>query len=111
MLYLSKLESKLDESLSKETRESLTEWIGFKRNKPKTRTMKTAVEWMVKQLNINGTVIPMEIEYKAKEMEKERIIKTYEVGISRGINYDEDVYHKNNWRSGEKYYNETFKSE
>jgi hypothetical protein len=48
---------------------------------------------------------------QAKEMEKERIIKTYEVGISRGINYDEDVYHKNNWRSGEQYYNETFKSE
>lgn len=34
MLYLSKLESKLDESLSKETRESLTEWIGHKKNKP-----------------------------------------------------------------------------
>jgi hypothetical protein len=39
-LYLSKLESKLDKALSKETRESLTDWIGFKRNKPKTtRTM------------------------------------------------------------------------
>ena len=34
MLYLSKLESKLDEALSKETRESLTEWIGHKRKKP-----------------------------------------------------------------------------
>jgi len=35
----------------------------------------TAVEWMVKQLNINGTVIPMEIESKAKEMEKEQKIE------------------------------------
>lgn len=32
-LYLSKLESKLDKALSKETRESLTNWIGFKRKK------------------------------------------------------------------------------
>jgi hypothetical protein len=51
-LYLSKLESKLDKALSKETRESLTEWIGFKRNKPQTtRTMKAidkeGVEWLV----------------------------------------------------------------
>jgi len=35
----------------------------------------TAVEWMVKQLNINGTVIPMEIESKAKEMENEQSLK------------------------------------
>jgi len=41
-LYRSKLESKLDKALSKQTRESLTEWIGFKRNKPQTtKTMKT----------------------------------------------------------------------
>ena len=33
MLYLSKLAQKLDESLSKETRKSLTEWIGNKRKK------------------------------------------------------------------------------
>ena len=33
-LYISKFESKLDKALSKETRESLTEWIGFKRKKP-----------------------------------------------------------------------------
>jgi len=32
----------------------------------------TAVEWFVEQLNINGTVIPMAIEYKAKEMEKQQ---------------------------------------
>jgi len=47
-LYLSKLESKLDKALSKETRESLTEWIGFKRNKPQTtRTMRQRRSRMV----------------------------------------------------------------
>jgi len=40
--------------------------------------MKTAVEWLVEQLNINGTVIPMAIEYKAKEMEKKGIIHLLE---------------------------------
>ena len=76
----------------------------------------TAVEWFAEELyqkvemKGDGKVFD-ELLDQAKEMEKERIIKTYEVGISRGINYDEDVYHKNNWRSGEKYYNETFKSE
>jgi hypothetical protein len=56
----------------------------------------TAVEWLVKQLNINGTVIPMEIESKAKEMEKQQIIDAFEL-----------------WRtgSGEKYYNRTFKQQ
>ena len=34
----------------------------------------TAVEWLIKQLNINGTIIPMEIESQAKEMEKEQKI-------------------------------------
>ena len=72
----------------------------------------TAVEWLIDALNKQGiSLYTPEIIAEAKEMEKERIIKTYEVGISRGTNYDEDVYHKNNWRSGEKYYNETFKSE
>ena len=77
----------------------------------------TAVEFIAQELSkqIDNNLF-MEVTFnklleQAKEMEKERIIKTYEVGISRGTNYDEDVYHKNNWRSGEKYYNETFKSE
>ena len=72
----------------------------------------TAVEWLIDALNKQGiSLYTPEIIAEAKEMEKERIIKTYEVGISRGTNYDEDVYHKNNWRIGEQYYNETFKSE
>jgi hypothetical protein len=47
---------------------------------------------------------------KAKKMEKEQIINAYEVGITRGMSYDEDIYHKKNWSSSEQYYNETFKS-
>jgi hypothetical protein len=75
----------------------------------------TAIEWIVEQYEQKigkgiSSVMADEIK-QAKKMDKERIIKTYEVGISRGTNYEEDVYHKNNWRSGEKYYNETFKSE
>jgi hypothetical protein len=38
----------------------------------------TAVEFLIKQLNINGTVIPMAIEYKAKEMEQQQIIDAYQ---------------------------------
>jgi len=76
----------------------------------------TAVEWFAKELyekfemKGDGKVFD-ELLSQAKKMDKEQIMKTYEVAISRGTNYDEDVYHKNNWRSGEKYYNETFKSE
>ena len=33
----------------------------------------TAVEWLIEKLNINGVVIPMEIESKAKAMEKEQM--------------------------------------
>jgi len=39
--------------------------------------MKSAVEWFVKQLNINGVVIPMQIEYLAKEMEEEQRRKDF----------------------------------
>ena len=35
----------------------------------------TAVEWLIKQLNINGTVIPMEIASKAKAMETKEKLK------------------------------------
>ena len=59
----------------------------------------TAVEYLIKQLNINGTVIPMAIEYKAKEMEKEQIENAFNYGqFDLGMDADE-------------YYNEIFKSE
>jgi hypothetical protein len=59
----------------------------------------TAVEWLVEQLNINGTVIPMAIEYKAKQMEKQQIEQAFNEGDLFSHNYDE---------SGEKYYIYTF---
>ena len=51
------------------------------------------------------------IDTELLEMEKEQICNAYEVGITRGMSYDEDIYHKKNWSSSEQYYNETFKSE
>jgi len=55
----------------------------IKQNKIKKENLTTeltAVEWLVEQLNINGTVIPMAIEYKAKAIEKEQIKDAYEKG-------------------------------
>ena len=48
----------------------------------------TAVEWLIEQLNINGTVIPMAIEYKAKEIEDEQLNQAFqEGGIDAQSNY------------------------
>ena len=72
--------------------------------------MKTAVEWLVEQLNINGTVIPMAIEYKAKEMEKEQIKEAHFDGKINGM----DISHPLSIIkeiTATDYYNETFKSE
>ena len=67
--------------------------------------MKTAVEWLAKeiqeQLNMffpNATLYQPTIE-KAKEMEKEQIMKARQ-----------DIFHTGNL-TNEEYYNETFKSE
>ena len=63
----------------------------------------TAVEWLVKQLNINGTVIPMAIEYKAKEMEKEQLCYFYIKGVEGEMS--------NPYITNIEFYNKTFKSE
>jgi hypothetical protein len=47
--------------------------------------MKTAVEWLIEKLDINGVVIPMQIEYLAKEMEDEQRRKDYIKGRKDGI--------------------------
>jgi len=52
------------------------------------KNKQTAVEWLVEQLNINGTVIPMAIEYKAKEMEKTQQAKEYLKGFKDGKEYE-----------------------
>jgi hypothetical protein len=74
--------------------------------------MKTAVEYLVEQLMPKALTAEQyyHIE-KAKEMEESVTKTAYEVGIARGMSYDEEIYHKNNWWSSEQYYNETFKSE
>ena len=55
----------------------------------------TAVEWLVEQLYAPYRGIPSHIIEKAKEMEKEQIIKAYENMNSMAM-------------YGEQYYNETF---
>jgi len=55
----------------------------------------TAVEWLVEQLYAPCRGIPSHIIEKAKEMEKEQIIKAYENMNSMAM-------------YGEQYYNETF---
>ena len=65
--------------------------------------MKTAVEWLVSQLNKEGfaqVVTDEELE-QAKEMEKEQIEDAYRTGW---INYLPD-------KDSKEYYNQTFKSE
>jgi hypothetical protein len=64
--------------------------------------MKTAVEWLVANLDIDLVDSDWYIE-KAKEMEKQQIIKA--VYDSMGTNFDP------NMGRAEQYYNETFKSE
>jgi hypothetical protein len=71
--------------------------------------MKTAVEWLVEQLNQKIDYIPLDkwdmirhIVLQAKELEKEMIIKAFNEGESLGD--------KRNC-TGIVYYKETFKSE
>ena len=75
--------------------------------------MKTAVEWLVEELEDNGINLDLasELIEQAKGMEESVTKTAYEVGIARGLSYDEEIYHKNNWWSSEQYYNETFKAE
>jgi uncharacterized protein YunC (DUF1805 family) len=70
----------------------------------------SAVEWLFEQY-VNKSIITIEDIEQAKEMEESVTKTAYEVGIARGMSYDEEIYHKNNWCSSEQYYNETFKSE
>lgn len=70
----------------------------------------TAVEWLEQELNEKGKLTPVDF-YQAKAMEKEHIIKAYEAtkfGIFAMT--DTGILDTAN-KSGEQYYNETFKSE
>ena len=62
----------------------------------------TAVEWLyIKMFENKGRITKEEYE-QAKEMEKERIIKTYNEDLYGGLS----GYRKFN--DGEQYYNETY---
>jgi hypothetical protein len=71
----------------------------------------SAVEWLIEQLTATGQLkiakgsnAVTSIIEQAKEMEKEQISEAYRTGV------EEDVYLRP-LRTGEQYYNETFKSE
>jgi hypothetical protein len=62
--------------------------------------MRTAVEWLVEEINkLTGLTIQMDepIIKQAKEMEKEQMIELWNIAVT--------------CESFEQYYNETFKSE
>jgi hypothetical protein len=66
--------------------------------------MKTAVEWLINELSIEGYFpygIPPKIKEKAKEMEKEQIKDAYNHGKFNSVTMG----------TSEQYYNETFKLE
>ena len=65
----------------------------------------TAVEWLVEKIQqANPTFKFDALIREAKAMEKEQMIEAYRTGV------EEDVYERP-LRTGEQYYNETFKSE
>ena len=66
----------------------------------------TAVEWLVKIYLQTKKIDYFDIE-QAKEMEKQQIIDSFEIGYDNGACVQEGnaIYH------GSNYYNETFKSE
>jgi hypothetical protein len=46
----------------------------------------TAVEWLIEEINKNIGWIPIPMQEKAKEMEKEQITEAYNKGLSFVIN-------------------------
>lgn len=69
----------------------------------------TAVEWLIdeirNQIKVHGKLSAItlsKLKMQAKAMEKEQISEAYTIGV------EEDVY-SNPLRTGEMYYNETFK--
>ena len=69
--------------------------------------MKTAVEWLVEEINkLTGLTIQIDepIVQQAKEMEKKQMRKAYNHGRPNLLCYEKGTAFK-------EYYNETFKSE
>jgi len=70
--------------------------------------MKTAVEWLVEELEDNSINLDLAFELieQAKEMEKEQIMTAFTQGDIFGADFFDRVN-----ITAEEYYNETFKSE
>lgn len=104
-MNINKLESKLDDALSKETTESLTNWLNNKRMEKK----QLATEWlmirlyeeMVVSCNGNGNLLD-ELLDEAKQMEKEQKQFMFECGRNFQLT-GEGTF--------EEVYDETFKPE
>lgn len=73
--------------------------------------MKTAVEWLVSQLNKEGfTQVVTDEEFEqAKAMEKEQIRDAFNQGMNNSVDYFIPFLNPND--ESENYYNKTFKSE
>ncbi len=69
--------------------------------------MKTAVEWLIEKLGIEGIIWLQEEIEQAKEMEKQQIEKSFSDGAQWEL-YGCDLTHQ---ERAEQYYNETFKQE
>ena len=72
---------------------------------------KTAVEWLIGDLNQKIDFIPMDkwdmirdIIQQAKAMEKEQIMKAVDVGFEEGSKFPEDI----KLNDAEQYYNSTY---
>ena len=66
----------------------------------------TAVEWLVSQLKSRYDIHieRLSVTDKAKEMEKQQIVKAVDVGFDEGCKFPEDI----KLGSGEQYYTETY---
>ena len=64
----------------------------------------TAVEWLLERVDVLWNPDREKLIEQAKAMEKEQISEAYRTGV------EEDVYLRP-LRTGEQYYDETFKSE
>ena len=62
----------------------------------------TAVEWLLENIGLKDNVLWQEVIEQAKEMEKEQIIKAYNISWK---------LRDKPYATAEKYYKQTFKSE
>ena len=75
--------------------------------------MKTAVEWLIEQLENHNGITKKAFENvikQAKAMEKEQIMDAFNEGFTEGCRYTTG-FEQMLWEDDEQYYNETFKSE